>query len=288
MLRCATWATCEPRLPAGTVERLGSHAARVHLAPRTLAQRYVEEGLRMDEHPLVRFVDGPAGRRARLVGTGSDVWEVIAAVKDNHGDIAETAGVCSSRSGSSRRRSTYYGALSTRSTTGSSATSTRPRTLTTRGWPDKPRCSVEAPARRDALGGHRRAAARARPRRRGHQSAPTARGALGQRSAGPRARRSIAPSCRTTSSTFACSTMKRSPPAAQATSAWSSWPATTAGQGRHRTHRGGTRGEARAVPWRERPRQRRNRCRARRTFPATRRGCARSTRRRRSRVRARR
>ena len=45
----------------------------------------------MDEHPLVRFVDRPAGRRARLVGSGSDVWEVIAAVKDNDGDIAETA-----------------------------------------------------------------------------------------------------------------------------------------------------------------------------------------------------
>jgi len=33
----------------------------------------------MDEHPLVRFAEGPAGRRARLVGTGKDVWEVIAA-----------------------------------------------------------------------------------------------------------------------------------------------------------------------------------------------------------------
>jgi uncharacterized protein (DUF433 family) len=61
------------------------------MPPRTLAQRYVEEGLRMDEHPLIRFVDGPAGRRARLVGTGSDVWEVIAAVKENDGDVAATA-----------------------------------------------------------------------------------------------------------------------------------------------------------------------------------------------------
>lgn len=32
----------------------------------------------MDEHPLVRFADGPAGRRARLTGTGKDVWEVAA------------------------------------------------------------------------------------------------------------------------------------------------------------------------------------------------------------------
>ncbi|HET9125293.1 MAG TPA: hypothetical protein VFN65_10450 [Solirubrobacteraceae bacterium] len=61
------------RLGEATIERLGSQARRVHIPPRTLARRYVEEGLRMDEHPLVRFVDGPAGRRARLVGTGKDV-----------------------------------------------------------------------------------------------------------------------------------------------------------------------------------------------------------------------
>jgi uncharacterized protein (DUF433 family) len=41
--------------------------------------------------PLIRFADGPAGRRARLVGTGKDVWEIIAAVHDNDGDAAETA-----------------------------------------------------------------------------------------------------------------------------------------------------------------------------------------------------
>jgi len=45
----------------------------------------------MDEHPLIRFADGPAGRRARLVGTGKDVWEVIATVRDNGGDAAEAA-----------------------------------------------------------------------------------------------------------------------------------------------------------------------------------------------------
>jgi uncharacterized protein (DUF433 family) len=45
----------------------------------------------MVEHPLIRFTDGPAGRRARLAGTGGDVWEVIAAVRDNGGDVAETA-----------------------------------------------------------------------------------------------------------------------------------------------------------------------------------------------------
>lgn len=45
----------------------------------------------MDEHPRVRFVDGPAGRRARLDGTGLDVWEVIATVRCNDENVAETA-----------------------------------------------------------------------------------------------------------------------------------------------------------------------------------------------------
>ena len=34
----------------------------------------------MDDHPGVAFRDGPAGRRAVLVG-GPDVWEVIRAVR---------------------------------------------------------------------------------------------------------------------------------------------------------------------------------------------------------------
>lgn len=44
----------------------------------------------MDDHPLVRFAEGPGGRRARLVGAGKDVWEVVAAVKDNDGDVTAT------------------------------------------------------------------------------------------------------------------------------------------------------------------------------------------------------
>jgi hypothetical protein len=42
--------------------------------------RLVDEALRAREHPLVTFKDGPAGRRARLVG-GPDVWEVVGAVR---------------------------------------------------------------------------------------------------------------------------------------------------------------------------------------------------------------
>jgi uncharacterized protein (DUF433 family) len=98
------------RLNDATITRLGKHAQRAHLAPRTLAQRYVEEGLRMDEHPLIRFTDGPAGRRARLMGTGKDVWEVIATVRDNDGDASETAGYLEIPLGLVQAAITYYGA----------------------------------------------------------------------------------------------------------------------------------------------------------------------------------
>lgn len=100
------------RLTDATIQRLGARARRVHLPPRTLAQRYVEEGLRMDEHPLVRFAEGPAGRRARLVGTGKDVWEVIAVVRDNGGDAAETARYLEMPLGLVQAAITYYGAYS--------------------------------------------------------------------------------------------------------------------------------------------------------------------------------
>ena len=98
------------RLNDATIARLGRHAQRMHLAPRTLAQRYVEEGLRMDEHPLIRFADGPAGRRARLAGTGKDVWEIIAAVRDNDGDAAETARYLELPLGLVQAAISYYGA----------------------------------------------------------------------------------------------------------------------------------------------------------------------------------
>src|SRR5215475_12791800 len=44
------------------------------------ANRLVDEGLRMTEHPGIVFRDGPTGRRAGLVG-GPDVWEVVRAVR---------------------------------------------------------------------------------------------------------------------------------------------------------------------------------------------------------------
>lgn len=64
----------------------------------------------MDEHPLVRFSDGPSGRRARLIGTGKDVWEIIATVRDNDGDQAEAARYLEIPRGLIQAAIAYYGA----------------------------------------------------------------------------------------------------------------------------------------------------------------------------------
>lgn len=97
------------RLPEQTVGRLADRADRSSMPSRTLAQRYVEEGLRMDEYPLIRFADGPSGRRARLVG-GPDVWEVIAVARDNDGDLGETAAYLELSLGLVQAAASYYAA----------------------------------------------------------------------------------------------------------------------------------------------------------------------------------
>jgi hypothetical protein len=57
--------------------RLRRHAqASPGATPSGLAQRLVDEGLRMVEHPGIVFKDGPSGRRAALA-YGPDVWEVV-------------------------------------------------------------------------------------------------------------------------------------------------------------------------------------------------------------------
>lgn len=69
------------RFDPGVVSRLADYVARrPGLSGASVAARLVDEGLRMEEHPGVIFRDGPAGRRATLVG-GPDVWEVIRAVR---------------------------------------------------------------------------------------------------------------------------------------------------------------------------------------------------------------
>jgi uncharacterized protein (DUF433 family) len=67
-------------MSAHTLARLDRGARRRGEAKARTAERLIDEGLRMEDHPGIVFRDGPAGRRAALAG-GPDVWEVIETLK---------------------------------------------------------------------------------------------------------------------------------------------------------------------------------------------------------------
>jgi uncharacterized protein (DUF433 family) len=79
------------RLASSLSEHLGRRAQETGESANRLAERYIDEGLRMDEHPLIRFRDGAAGRRAALAGTRLDVWQVIETLRNSDNSVEATA-----------------------------------------------------------------------------------------------------------------------------------------------------------------------------------------------------
>jgi hypothetical protein len=69
------------RMSPQTLARLDLGARRRGEAKARTAERLIDEGLRMEDHPGIVFRDGPSGRRAALAG-GPDVWEVVETLKD--------------------------------------------------------------------------------------------------------------------------------------------------------------------------------------------------------------
>jgi uncharacterized protein (DUF433 family) len=62
-----------------------------HAPQTTLAERHIEEGLRREEHPLIDFRDGAAGRRPALLGTRLDVAQVMSTIRQNGNSVEEAA-----------------------------------------------------------------------------------------------------------------------------------------------------------------------------------------------------
>lgn len=79
------------RFDPHTVERLKQRSHEVGASQAALAERYIEEGMRMDEHPGISFRDGGSGRRPAVLGTRLDVAQVIETLRQNDNSIAETA-----------------------------------------------------------------------------------------------------------------------------------------------------------------------------------------------------
>jgi hypothetical protein len=72
--------TFSARWDTEVLERLERRSELAGTNKSRLAERYVDEGTRMDEHPGIVFRGGPTGRRAALAG-GPDVWELMTALK---------------------------------------------------------------------------------------------------------------------------------------------------------------------------------------------------------------
>jgi len=80
------------RFDAALLGRLRRHAGRAGASQSALAERYIDEGLRMDEHPLIYFRTGTGGRRPALIGTRLDVWQVVETVRENGNAAPDAAG----------------------------------------------------------------------------------------------------------------------------------------------------------------------------------------------------
>ena len=79
------------RVPPRTLEHLRRRACEAGQPQTALAERYIEEGLRMDEHPAIYFRDGAGGRRPTLLGTRLDVADVIETIWQNDRSVERTA-----------------------------------------------------------------------------------------------------------------------------------------------------------------------------------------------------
>jgi len=79
------------RLHPSTVRRLIAHSRRRGIPKTSIAEEYLEEAVRMADHPGIVFRDGPAGRRAALAGHRLDVWQVVETVQHEGGDAGAAA-----------------------------------------------------------------------------------------------------------------------------------------------------------------------------------------------------
>jgi uncharacterized protein (DUF433 family) len=73
------------------LESLQRRAEDERTTVTALAERYVEEGIRRDAHPLITFREGVGGRRPALVGTRVDVGQVIETLRGSNNSTSEAA-----------------------------------------------------------------------------------------------------------------------------------------------------------------------------------------------------
>ncbi len=80
------------RLSRRTADLLDQRAHDLGQSRNAVVERLLAEGLRREDHPLVCFRSNAGGmRRAALVGTRLYVWQVINALRQTDGSVADVA-----------------------------------------------------------------------------------------------------------------------------------------------------------------------------------------------------
>lgn len=79
------------RFDSATVEGLRERATQRPENQTELAERYIVEGMRQDEHPLIHFRDGAGGRRPSLLGSKLDVADIVTTIRQNENSIPAAA-----------------------------------------------------------------------------------------------------------------------------------------------------------------------------------------------------
>ena len=79
------------RFPDTLLASLQGRARERGESANELLERYLDEGLRRDDHPLIAFREGAAGRRAALVGTRLDVAQVIDTLRESDNSVEAAA-----------------------------------------------------------------------------------------------------------------------------------------------------------------------------------------------------
>jgi uncharacterized protein (DUF433 family) len=98
------------RVAAPVFEDLERRARETSQSRNALAERYIAEGVRMDEHPHVSFRDAALGRRATLIGTRLDVWQVIQTLRNHDNSVEQAADYLSLPVSKVRAALRYYAA----------------------------------------------------------------------------------------------------------------------------------------------------------------------------------
>ena len=81
------------RLPEEAIKEIEALASGTGKDFSGIARELLIEAVKMRRCPGVIFADGPTGRRARIAGTGIDIWEFIATFKglgENYDKLKET------------------------------------------------------------------------------------------------------------------------------------------------------------------------------------------------------